>query len=269
VTFAPGIVLLGNGEPDDEHRIRAALLHGRQGALLTGIHAMRRRGLRRAPTPRDVHVLVPAERRVANLGFVHVERTTRLPRARILGGVPVVPVHRAVVDATRRLRDHDTVLAMMAEAVQRRRCTPSALAHELATGSRSGRAIPTQALAPLLDGAQSVAEADAWRLRRRSGLPECRWNVKLFGPDGQYVASPDAWWDDVGLAWEIDSVSHHTAPDDHAETLARNTRYLLAGVVVVPTLPVRLRSEPEQVLTELRAAYDIARGRPRPDVRVR
>jgi hypothetical protein len=263
------VVLLGNGEPTDEHRIRAALLHGRDGALLTGIHALLRHGLRKAPAPRDVHVLIPAGRRVAGLGFVHIERTTRLPRARLLGELPVAPVHRAVIDAARRLRDHDTVLAMMAEAIQRRFCTPSALAHELAVGSRAGKALPTRALAPLLDGVRSVAEADAWRLRMRSGLPECRWNVKLFGVDGRYVASPDAWWDDVGFAWEIDSLSHHADPHDHARTLARNTRYLTAGVLVLQTLPARLRTEPELVLDELRAGYEIARSRPRPDVHVR
>ncbi|WIY06385.1 hypothetical protein QRX60_21990 [Amycolatopsis mongoliensis] len=265
----PGIVLLGSGEPTDEHRIRAALLHGRDGAVLTGIHALHRHGLRKVPVPRDVHVLIPAGRRVSSSSFVHIERTTRLPRARLLDGLPVAPAHRAVVDAARRLRDHDTVLAMMAEAIQRRFCTPSALAHELAAGSRAGKALPTRALAPLLDGARSVAEADAWRLRKRSGLPDCGWNVQLFDSGGRYVASPDAWWDDVGFAWEIDSRSHHADPHDHARTLARNTRYLTAGVLVLQTLPVRLRTEPEVVLDELRAGYEIARGRPRPDVHVR
>ncbi|WP_326958533.1 hypothetical protein [Amycolatopsis sp. NBC_01286] len=250
----------------DEHRIRAALLHGREGALLTGIHAMLRHGLRSAPEPTDVHVLVPADRRVGSMAFVHVERTTRLPPARVLREVPTVPTHRAVIDAARRMRNHDAVVAMMAEAIQRRRCTPEALARELADGKRAGRVLPARALAPLLGGARSVAEVDAWRLLGRSKLPECRWNIKLFTADGRYIATPDAWWDEVGLAWEIDSRRHHSGPGEHAGTLARNTRYLRAGVVVLQTLPARLRSEPQKVLAELRAAYGIARGRPRPDV---
>jgi hypothetical protein len=259
-------VLLENGEPTDEHRIRAALLHGREGALLTGIHAMHRHGLRGAPVPADVHLLVPAERRVTDLGFVHIERTTRLPKFRLLQDVPVAPAGRAVLDAARRLSDEDTVTAMLAEVIQRRRCTAQALADELAAGSHAGRALPTRALVPLLGGAQSVAEADAWHLLERSGLPACRWNVKLFTTSGRYIATPDGWWDEVAFAWEIDSRTHHSGPGEHARTLARNTRYLTAGVVVLQTSPARLRREPELVLAELRAGYDFACRRPRPDV---
>ncbi|MFI6307729.1 hypothetical protein ACIBCH_38080 [Amycolatopsis thailandensis] len=32
----PGVVLLGNGEPTDEQRIEAGLLHAREGSMLTG-----------------------------------------------------------------------------------------------------------------------------------------------------------------------------------------------------------------------------------------
>ncbi|MDT7798896.1 MAG: hypothetical protein QOI78_2329 [Actinomycetota bacterium] len=247
----PGIVLLENGEPTDEHRIRAALLHGRDGALLTGIHAMHRHGLHSVPAPTDVHILVPADRRVGSTAFVHVERTTRLPPAQMLREVPVVPAHRAVIDAARRTRDHDAVVAMMAEAIRRHRCTPEALARELADGKRAGRTLPARALAPLLGGARSVAEVDAWRLLGRSALPGCRWNVKLLTPGGRYIATPDAWWDEVGLAWETGSRSHHAGPGDHAGTLARNTRYPRAGVVVLQTLPARLRGEPQKVLTKV------------------
>ncbi|WP_410620464.1 hypothetical protein [Amycolatopsis sp. cmx-8-4] len=262
----PGIVLLENGEPTGEHRIRAALLHGRAGALLTGIHAMHRHGLRSAPEPTDVHVLVPADRRVGTMAFVHVERTTRLPRPQLLQGVPVAPACRAVLDAARRLPDQDTVTAMLAEVIQRRRCTAQALADELAAGSRSGRVLPIRALGPLLGGARSVAEADAWRLIERSGLPACQWNVKLFSTSGRYIATPDAWWDEVGFAWEIDSRRHHSGPDEHARTLARNTRYPTAGALVLQTSPARLRRKPEAVLAELRAGYEVACRRPRPDV---
>ncbi|WP_328644503.1 hypothetical protein OHS58_27735 [Amycolatopsis sp. NBC_00348] len=137
-------------------------------------------------------MLVPADRRVGSMAFVHVERTTRLPPARVLREIPTVPTHRAVIDAARRMRNHDAVVAMMAEAIQRRRCTPEALARELADGKRAGRALPARALSPLLGGARSVAEVDAWRLLGRSKLPECRWNIKLFTAGGRYIATPDA-----------------------------------------------------------------------------
>src|SRR5437763_11580866 len=52
----PGVVLLGNGEPTEEQRIRAALLHGPDGAMVTGTHALRRYGLARVPAPDEWHL---------------------------------------------------------------------------------------------------------------------------------------------------------------------------------------------------------------------
>jgi hypothetical protein len=263
----PGVVLLGNSEPTEEQRIRAAILYGGHGAMLTGLWALRRNGLRRLPLAGDVHVLVPATSSVTSSAFVVVERTTRLPAAHTRLGVPVAPVYRAVLDAARRLSDFDAVLAMMSEAIQRRRCTAQTLAEELEAGSRRGAALPRRALVPLLEGTHSVAEADAWNLWQRSGLPACRWNVKLFDANGRYLATPDAWCDDVGFAWEIDSRDCHAGSDDFADTLARDARYVAAGVTVLQTLPARLRTEPEKVVAEVRAAYETARLRPRPDIR--
>jgi hypothetical protein len=265
----PGIILLNNAEPTDEHRVQAAVLHGGSGAMVTGIWALRRYGLEHLPTFRKVQLLVPAERKVTSTGFVLVERTTRLPRPFTRQDIPVAPVPRAVLDAARRLSDYDTTLAMMAEAVQRRRCTAQALADELAQGSKRGAALPRRALVPLLGGAHSVGEAAAWSLWKRSRLPEFQWNVKIFDAEGRYIATPDGWCDDVALAWEIDSPGCHSGYHDFAETIARNTRYATTGIIVLPTLPARLRTEPDQVLAELRAAYEKARNRPRPDVRLR
>lgn len=56
-------------------------------------------------------------------------------------GFPVTPVVRAVLDRARRLRDVDAVRALVAEAVQRRFCTPAQLALELDAGSKRGTAL--------------------------------------------------------------------------------------------------------------------------------
>jgi hypothetical protein len=105
---------------------------------------------------------------------------------------------------------------------------------------------------------------DAWRLWDRSGLPACRRNVKLFDADGRYIATPDVWCDDIAFAWEIDSRDCHDDGDYFADTHAR---YVAAGVTVLQTLPARLRTEPEKVFAEVRAAYDPAGLRSRPDIR--
>jgi hypothetical protein len=260
----PGVVLRHPAPPTDEQRLRAALLLAGENAVLTGLWALSRLGLRRIPDPREIHVLVPHARKIASTRFVVIERTTRLPSPLLRTGLVVAPAYRAAVDAARRISDFEVVQAMFAEAVQRRRCTPLQLAHELEAGSRRGGALPMRALRPLLAGAESVAEADAWRLWKRSGLPPARWNVKVFGRDGDYIAKPDAWCDEVAFAWEIDSVTYHSGRDHFLKTLARNVRYAAAGIAVLQTPPSRLRTEPETVLGELRAAYAAAEARPRP-----
>ncbi|MFC9251700.1 hypothetical protein [Amycolatopsis thailandensis] len=263
----PGVVLLHSGAPTDDQLLQGALLYGREDTSVTGLWALRRHGMERVPPPQDVHILIPHDRRVTSMGFVHVERTRRLPRPHFRGELPVAPVPRAVIDAARRLTDGDEIQAMMAESVQRRFCTTEMLARELDEAGRTGTAIPRKALVPLLAGARSVAEADAWRLWRRSGLPPGHWNVPIFDANGNYVATADFWCDEVAFAWEIDSYRHHANLEDHRVTVARNARYVAAGIVVLQTLPSRLRTEPDQVLRELHAAFRTAQARPRPNVR--
>ncbi|WP_328701596.1 hypothetical protein [Amycolatopsis pittospori] len=265
----PGVVLLGNGEPTEEQRIEAALVHASEGSMLTGVFALRRYGLRNLPATEEVHVLAPAERAVAGTGFVHIERTRRLPEPRIRSGLPTAPVPRAVIDAARRTSEQDAVAAMMAEAVQRRFCPPWALAEEVDRLNLSQATALFPALVPILGGARSVAEVDAWNLWQRSGLPEGQWNVRIFDANGRYIATPDNWCDEVGFAWEIDSYGFHASGPGFRATLARNARYAAAGIVVLQTLPSRLRSEPDAVMAELRAAHESAQRRPRPDVHVR
>ncbi|PRX49943.1 hypothetical protein B0I33_10258 [Prauserella shujinwangii] len=265
----PGIVKLDRAEPSQRQRLEAALLRGGPDSMITGHWALRSYGLRRGPEPDDVHLLVPATREVTSAGFVLVERTTRLPEPVRRRGLPLAPVHRAVLDAARRVEDFDTVRAMLAEAVQRGRCRPDVLRRELEDGSQRGSALPRRALAELVSGPRSVAEGDALRLWRRAGLPECAWNVAVYEVSGGYVATPDAWCDDVAFAWEIDSKEFYFELDGYAGTLARNARYAAAGIVLLATLPARLRKEPGAVVRELRAAYEAAAARPRPPVRMR
>ena len=265
----PGVIMLHPTEPDGEQRLRAALLRGGDKAMITGLWALRRYGLGQFPEPDDVHLLVPHDREVTSAGFALIERTTRLPHVVMRDGLPVAPVHRAVLDGARRIRDFDVVQAMLAEAVQRRRCTPEQLDRELSRGSQRGSAIPRRALQALLGGAESVAEADAVAVWKRSGLPPAPWNVRVFDGHGAFIAKPDAWCEDVAFAWEIDSRAYHSEGDHFAATLARNARYTAAGIVFIQTLPTRLRTEPQKVIAELRDGYMAAKARPRPSVTCR
>ncbi|MGY6652039.1 hypothetical protein ACXIZN_07680 [Amycolatopsis sp. TRM77291] len=265
----PGVLLLGTGEPSYRQLVDAALSYGGRDAVVTGAAGCRRAGLRAVPAgPARVHLLVPHEHRALSSGFVIVERTTRMPSPLLEDGVPVAPLARAVLDLCRRLRSPTTVSALLTEAVQSGGLSPAALLEELDAGSSRGTAIPRVALQRITAGARSVAEMDAMTVWRLSGLPEPSWNHELRDEAQRYVAKPDGYFEEAGLAWEIDSYEFHFTKQDYAKTLERNARYAAAGIAVLQTLPGRLRSEPEEVAKELRAAHEAAAARPRPRVRV-
>jgi hypothetical protein len=262
-------VVLHNAPPTRRQLVEAALLYAGPGAVLTGLESCRQQGLTRLPDDPSVHLLLPAERKVASSEYVIIERTNRLPEPVLRDGLPVAPLVRSVLDACRRLRAFDPVSALITEAVQRRRIHPERLRHELDHGSQRGTSVPREVLGDILRGARSVAEIDAMRVWERTGLPPLKWNCELFTMDGQFVACPDGWCPTVGLAWEVDSYEFHFERQGYARTLARNTTYSANGIVVVQTLPDRLRNEPDAVAAELMAAYRAAAGRPRPQIMVR
>jgi len=140
------------------------------------------------------------------------------------------------------------------------------LVAELAAGSGRSSALPRDVLHEISDGVRSVAEAKARKLALTSGLPAPIWNARLFDRCGRFVASPDAWFRDVGMAWEIDSYEYHLAPADYARTLDRRSAMMAEGIVVVHTLPSKLDRRAAEVLIELRSNYTQAGLRPRPPV---
>jgi hypothetical protein len=265
----PGIVLLNDAAPTRRQLVEAALLYVGDDAVVTGLEACRRHGLRVTSEDPAVHLLVPHDRKVKSSDFVIVERTTRLPAPVSRDGVPLAPLVRSVLDACRRLRAFDPVRGLIAESVQRCQVPPGALAHELNLGSQRGTAVPREVLKDILAGARSVAEIDGKRVWDRTGLPPLEWNVDLFDSDGRFIARPDGWCDSVAMAWEIDSYEYHFGRGDYARTLERNARYAAAGVVLVQTIPTRLRTEPDLVARELMAAHRAAAERARPELEVR
>ena len=128
---------------------------------------------------------------------------------------------------------------------------------------RSARAV----LRDVGAGVRSAAERDAKTVWRRSGLPEPFWNAPVYAQNGSFLGIADAWWDDVALAWEINSIAWHLQPQDYAREQSRTARFTAAGVPVLPTLPKRLTHDAAAVIRELQDAYRHASSRPRPSVR--
>ncbi|MDN5861092.1 MAG: hypothetical protein L0H84_21010 [Pseudonocardia sp.] len=267
----PGIVLLSTGPPTEQQRAVAAVLLGGPEALITGIEACRRYGVRRGPAKvaaTQVQILVPRWRQLRSVGHVHVERTGRLPLAQMRGGLPLAPIVRASNDAARQLRSAGDIAELLSDPVQRGLCTVAELAVDLDQGSRRGTAMPRAVLRELSVGARSAAEAAARRLWVAARLPDALWNVEVCNARGDVIGIADCWVDDVAMAWEIESSEWHLSPGHHTRTVERAAGFVAAGVVYTASKPSRIHKDPRSVIATLRATHRVAAARPRPAVRV-
>jgi hypothetical protein len=262
-----GVYLLTGGSPSRRQLLRGALLRAGPLTYVTGLEAARMYGVRRTPDDQRIQLLVPHGRRVTSQGLMVVERTNRPWTGNMINGFPVVTLSRALIDAARREARLDVIRALIADAVQKQLCSPEDIAEELRNIRLGGTALPRRVLDEISDGVRSAAEAWAHSLIRGSALPAPTWNVLIRSAAGRQVAIVDAWWEEVGLAWQIDSLEFHLSPGDYAHTMAQHSTLLANGVMTVHTVPSRLKKDRERVLAELCGAYIAASQRPRPDVR--
>jgi hypothetical protein len=128
-----------------------------------------------------------------------------------------------------------------------------------------GSALLRRALSEVSDGARSAAEADLLTLIRQSKLPEPLYNPRLFVGKA-FLASPDAWWPDFGVAAEVDSRAWHLSPGDWERTLSRHARMTAEGILVLHFPPGRLRKDRRAVVSEMRSALARSSG-PLPHIR--
>lgn len=259
-----GVYATFSGPLNELHRMRAAVLYGGPGAMITGAVACRARGLRYGPAD-DGFVDVPVDegRYVRDAAFIRIHRTNRLPdptwwRAAVPtparlraapagpteplppdiearpGLIPLVPAARTALDTVRAMRStsqpahqlQDT-RALLSEFVQRRRCSVDALAVELARAPRRGSGIARRVLDDLVAGCRSAPECELRDLVRSSPiLPEPRWNLPLPG----YPSTiPDACWPEARLAVEVDSREWHAYDNAPARTEERHALYARLG----------------------------------------
>jgi hypothetical protein len=255
----PGVYAAQSGPPTLTQREIAALLYAGPRSVLTGPAALRRHGLttalrRHSATGSErVDVLIPAAMQRRDAGFTRLHRTTRLPeRICAEGEIRFTLPPRAVADAVRGL-ELPAVRAIVAEAVQRGRCTIALLAEELAAGPVQDSAYFRQALAEVGEGVRSAAEADLRDLIAWARLPEPLYNPRLFaGHD--YLGSPDCWWPDAGVAGEVESQEWHFSPGDWENTLAKHARMSAHGIVVLHFTPRQIRRQRTQVAAHIRSA---------------
>jgi hypothetical protein len=130
--LASGVYLGLTGAPNLPQKEMAALLYAGPGNLITGPTALLHHGLRSPVSLEIVDVLVQGGRQRASTGFARLHRTYRMPpQVMTMGPLRLVGPARAVADTTRLLTELRDVRAVVADAVQRNRCTVRDLAGEL------------------------------------------------------------------------------------------------------------------------------------------
>ncbi|WP_330296566.1 hypothetical protein [Streptomyces sp. NBC_00503] len=268
----PRVYLLQTGPPDHRQRVLAAVLYAAEPgsdplsgdtAALTGGAALALLGIREAPyAPADV--LIRAPRRLGGSPAVRPFPTTRWPRTITVSGIPCTRPVRAAADFAARTPDPDLVRTVLANVVQSGWCHPQDLRTELGAARLLARPAIRSAAAELVAGVRSVAEAQARDTLSATDLPTPLWNARLHTPDGTFLASPDAYWPDEGVALEIDSAEYHYTRDSWHATLLRRLRLEAHGILVVSATPSMIRDTPTEVVAALRTLLALATTRPTP-----
>lgn len=177
-----------------------------------------------------------------------------------------VPPARAVADTALWMTSLADVRAMVAESVQRGRCSVGLLGEELRSGPIRGSGLLRQAIAEAAAGIRSTTEGDMHDLIKRAGLPMPLFNPRLFAGD-TLIAVPDCWWPRAGVAAEVDSREWHFSPQDWERTMRRHEAMSAQGIITLHFTPRRIRREPEGVAAAIRDA--LAAGEARPPLAIR
>ena len=258
----PRTYLAVTGTPTVDQKEMAALLYAGPRSVLTGRAALRGQGLANV-APSVIDVLVPASCQRKGAAFVAIHRTTRMPdHVIVVGRLLYAMPPRAIADTVRCLADLRAARAVVASAVQQGRCPLWMLTRELDQSRANGSALLRQALAEVAEGVRSVAEADFRDLIKRGRLPMPLFNARLYSPDDQLIAIPDAWWPAAGVAAEVDSREWHLTPADWERTMRRHAQMSSYGIIVLHFTPREIRSGPAAVIAAIAGAVKNGSGRP-------
>ena len=246
-----GVLLTTSGVPTAGQWLRAGLLHGGAGSVLTAVTACRLLGLRALEDDGRVHVTVDHRVHRADVGPVVLHRSVRPMRPVLVDGLPVAPAARAVVDAAIGSADVTSVRALVAEAVQRGRCTPERLTAELEAAQQHGSAVLRRVLEEVAGGARSAPEASLLRALRRLRLPPFELNADVHSPGGTWLARPDVVFRALRLVVEVDGQRWHLSPERWVADVERHTRLEAAGWTVLRYPAARVLADADGVAAEV------------------
>ncbi|WP_329078713.1 hypothetical protein [Streptomyces niveus] len=177
---------------------------------------------------------------------------------------------RAASDFAAHEPSPDRVRALLVGTVQRGRCHPDDLRAEL----HASRALRNPAVRAVLDdlrvGVHSLAEGETRDTLLNAGIPDPLWNPTLRTPSGTFLARPDAYWPDEGVALEVDSAEYHLGITEYRATVRRRLRLESHGVSVLSVTPSLVRDHPEELIAAILTKLHLATTHPtRPTVLLR
>ncbi|CRK55571.1 hypothetical protein [Alloactinosynnema sp. L-07] len=260
----PDVALLSDSPPTRAQRLQAALHLAGANGVVTGREAMWLHDLS-TPSQGAIHLLVSSHGPRRSDGSVRIEPTIRPPNPLWRNGFPVAPLARATVDACRATASHTEVRVLVLDAIHVGAVPVESLRHELDRGRKQGTTLLRQVLADVDRGFRLAGGHIARELVARAGLPPPEWGIRLSTPDKVHLGIVDAWWDDVGMAWDFDA--HRPWAARTAQSVSdRADRMTAHGVVAVHTTAQRAQKDAAAVVEDLRNAYRSASARPRPEV---
>lgn len=265
----PGVVMLANSEPTRKQLLRAAITYAGPRAVITGVDALNAYGVQ-LPAPHTVRLLVPVEQRLAPKEFVTVERTTRMPKPIMRDGLPFAPPSRAAVDVARGTSNIALLRSALALPVMHGLCDHDSLQRELEAGNQRGTAAVRLALRQLDVTATSALHSNAAALLQHAPLPPPQWNVTIQDCRRRPLGYADAWWDEIGLAWQFEPAVPESATPAHGHLALTAAKVI---VVRTPAADVRAALDDfslrNMIVRELAAAFAEAGTRERPRVEAR
>lgn len=248
------LVLLTSEEPTRRMLLRGAALAAAPRGVLAGRSALEVRGLD-APAREDLHVQVPAGRRVTAFVGVVVHSTYLLKPEDLaeVDGMRTTTAARATVDAARWEDSPRAVAGIVLAALQQRLCSVEEIESVIARFEKFQQSSAVrQALLDALDGADSMGEVDVADLVVRAGLPRPQRQFVLEtvgGPRPYDLAVTLA--DGTLLLIEVDGPHHEEAWVRRNDRL-KDEAASAAGHLLIRVDPVAAWRDPWPVLALLR-----------------
>jgi hypothetical protein len=174
------------------------------------------------------------------------------PFSSSLAGLPIATVARAVADAALECRDLPSARALLTAAAHRGLTTPEELLEHYQNGPRNGSYFLRRAVHDVLNGARSVAEADAVDALVAGRVPAFEVNVPICPPGGAARYVVDVLWRSLRAALEIDSRAHHRTDADWLNTMRRHNALTSAGLVVAHWAPTDIGADPARFAAQVK-----------------